>query len=258
MTADGPLGYYLEQRVQEQMVFVRHRDGIGCGIAPSSTRHEPGAFPAMGDRPRVVSARQGSVACVMSTDHPNGGSFLAYPQIIQLLIDRTLSRRHDQAGAPGGVGALELGELTREYSLYEICIITRSGPAKILGLANKGHLGPAPTPTSRSTAGRRQDEDFRLPRAVIKSGVVIVDQGEIREPLIGKLLLYVAPEYDVAIETDIADGLRSTTQSDSATTRCLSTTCTTTRKSPAQGSRTRRLRRIYACTPLQRKYVGPC
>ena len=26
---------------------------------------------------------------VMSTDHPNGVSFLAYPQIIRLLIDRT-------------------------------------------------------------------------------------------------------------------------------------------------------------------------
>src|SRR6516225_7212883 len=26
---------------------------------------------------------------VMSTDHPNGGSFLAYPQIIRLLMDRS-------------------------------------------------------------------------------------------------------------------------------------------------------------------------
>jgi len=30
---------------------------------------------------------------VMSTDHPNGGSFLAYPQIIRLLMDR--SYRHE-------------------------------------------------------------------------------------------------------------------------------------------------------------------
>jgi formylmethanofuran dehydrogenase subunit A len=34
--------------------------------------------------------------------------------------------------------------------------------------------------------------------------VVIVDQGEIREPLTGKLL-YVSPEYDKGIETDVAD-----------------------------------------------------
>ena len=28
----------------------------------------------------------------MTTDHPNGGSFLAYPQIIRLLMDRTYRR----------------------------------------------------------------------------------------------------------------------------------------------------------------------
>ena len=28
----------------------------------------------------------------MSTDHPNGGSFLAYPEIVQLLMDRTYRR----------------------------------------------------------------------------------------------------------------------------------------------------------------------
>ena len=43
----------------------------------------------------------------------------------------------------------------------------------------------------------------RLERFVIKSGQVIVEQGEIREPLIGKLL-HVSPEYDVDVETDIA------------------------------------------------------
>jgi formylmethanofuran dehydrogenase subunit A len=45
---------------------------------------------------------------------------------------------------------------------------------------------------------------FEMPRTVIKGGVVIVDQGEIREPASGKLL-YVAPEYDTAIERDIAE-----------------------------------------------------
>ena len=43
----------------------------------------------------------------------------------------------------------------------------------------------------------------RLPRVVIKNGVVIVEQGEIREPANGKLL-YVAPEWDVSIEADLA------------------------------------------------------
>ena len=45
---------------------------------------------------------------------------------------------------------------------------------------------------------------FELPRFVIKSGKVIVEQGEIREPLIGKML-HVSPEYDTSVETDIAE-----------------------------------------------------
>src|SRR5438046_9561316 len=82
-----------------------------------------------------------------------------------------------------------LAELDREYSLYEICIITRSGPAKILGLKNKGHLGPgADADITIYTPHENKETMFELPRYVIKSGQVIVEQGEIREPLIGKTL----------------------------------------------------------------------
>ena len=44
---------------------------------------------------------------------------------------------------------------------------------------------------------------FELPRYVIKSGRIIVEEGEIRENLIGKTL-HVGPEYDRDIEGDIA------------------------------------------------------
>ena len=43
---------------------------------------------------------------------------------------------------------------------------------------------------------------FELPRMVIKSGRVLVDQGEIRETLIGKTL-HVEPDYDRDVEPDI-------------------------------------------------------
>jgi formylmethanofuran dehydrogenase subunit A len=55
-----------------------------------------------------------------------------------------------------------------------------------------------------NTEGRHRaaSEMFELPRVVIKSGRTIVEQGEIREPLIGKTL-HVAPEYDRDVERDI-------------------------------------------------------
>ena len=54
---------------------------------------------------------------VMSTDHPNGGSFLAYPQIIRLLMDRTY-RRDVLNTVPAAVRERSvLKDLDREYSL---------------------------------------------------------------------------------------------------------------------------------------------
>jgi formylmethanofuran dehydrogenase subunit A len=44
---------------------------------------------------------------------------------------------------------------------------------------------------------------FSLPKYVIKSGQVIVENGEVRTPVEGKTL-YVAPEYDPSIETELA------------------------------------------------------
>jgi len=43
-----------------------------------------------------------------------------------------------------------------------------------------------------------------LPRTVIKAGRVMIDQGEIRDPLIGKTL-HVAPDYDHEVESDIQE-----------------------------------------------------
>jgi formylmethanofuran dehydrogenase subunit A len=45
---------------------------------------------------------------------------------------------------------------------------------------------------------------FQLPRYVIKSGDVLVDDGEILQTPTGKTM-YVSPEYDATLEQDISD-----------------------------------------------------
>ena len=140
---------------------------------------------------------------VMSTDHPNGGSFLAYPQIVRLLMDKTYRRDVLQSVHRRVREGSVLAELDREYSLNEIAIITRAGPAKILGLKSKGHLGPgADADITIYTPHENKETMFELPRYVIKSGRVLVEQGEIREDFYGKTL-HVAPEYDRGVEPDI-------------------------------------------------------
>jgi formylmethanofuran dehydrogenase subunit A len=119
-------------------------------------------------------------------------------------MDRTWRRDVLKTVHPRVLERSSLGDLDREYSLYEICIITRSGPAKILGLANKGHLGPgADADVTIYTPDANQERMFEMPRYVLKDGEMIVEQGELREPAMGKTL-HVSPSYDQGVEPDIA------------------------------------------------------
>jgi formylmethanofuran dehydrogenase subunit A len=140
---------------------------------------------------------------VMSTDHPNGGSFLAYPQIIRLLMDRTYRSDMLKDCPPTLLKRSCLADLNREYTLNEIAIITRAGPARILGLKNKGHLGPgADADITIYTPHENKETMFELPRLVMKSGEIVVEQGEIRNTPVGRAL-HVEREYDRELEPDI-------------------------------------------------------
>jgi formylmethanofuran dehydrogenase subunit A len=98
-----------------------------------------------------------------------------------------------------------LRDIDREYTLSEIAIITRAGPARILGLTNKGHLGPgADADITIYTPHEDKQQMFELPRYVIKSGQVLVEQGDIRHEHFGRTL-HVQPAYDHGVEADIAE-----------------------------------------------------
>jgi formylmethanofuran dehydrogenase subunit A len=204
MTGDGPLGYFLSKVYRSKWFSSDTELEAGCGIAPIEYKNTS-----------LIHAWQWAIGLewyllvedpwrvVMSTDHPNGGSFLAYPQIIRLLMDRTY-REDMLKTVPRKIREQSvLAGLDRQYSLNEIAIITRAGPARILGLKNKGHLGPgADGDITIYTPHANQETMFELPRHVIKSGRLIVEQGEIREEFFGKLL-HVSPEYDHGVEPDI-------------------------------------------------------
>ena len=97
---------------------------------------------------------------VLSTDHPNGGSFLAYPELIRLLMDRTYRDEQLARVNPKLLAGSALADgLAREYTLDEIAIVTRAAPARLLGLARKGHLGvgaDADVTVYARDAGRRR------------------------------------------------------------------------------------------------------
>ena len=77
----------------------------GCGIVPY-TYKEKAAVSALqwvvGLELFLLSADPWRV--VLSTDHPNGGSFMAYPELIRLLMDRTYRDDRLKAREPEAAG----------------------------------------------------------------------------------------------------------------------------------------------------------
>jgi formylmethanofuran dehydrogenase subunit A len=90
--------------------------------------------------------------------------------------------------------------MDREYSLYEIAIMTRAAPAKILGLSDRGHLAPG---AMADITVYHQHEDpekmFERPMLVFKQGQPVVEDGKITQVVRGSTQV-VRPEYDRSIE----------------------------------------------------------
>jgi formylmethanofuran dehydrogenase subunit A len=204
MTGDGPLGYYLHKVTGRKWFNGDTEMEAGCGIVPITYKDKSFVHAiqwAIGLEWYLLVNDPWRIA--MSTDHPNGGSFLAYPEIVQLLMDRTY-REEVLKRVPAQVKErCILKDLDREYTLYEIAIITRASPARMLGLKHKGHLGVgADADITIYTPSKDKKAMFEMPRFVIKAGNVVVEQGEIRMELDGTTL-HVSPGYDDAMLPDI-------------------------------------------------------
>ena len=140
----------------------------------------------------------------LTTDHPNGGPFTSYPHLIKLLMDRSfrndqLARLHPDVAAHSRLGAMD-----REYSLYEIAILTRAGPARILGLGDRGHLGEGAA-ADIAVYDRKADPEamFAHPALVFKDGEPVVENGELTRVRWGGTHA-VHPEFDPGIEGRLA------------------------------------------------------
>lgn len=204
MTGDGPLGYYLHKVTGRKWFNGDTEMEAGCGIVPITYKEKSFVHAlqwAIGLEWYLLVNDPWRVA--MSTDHPNGGAFVAYPEIIQLLMDRNYRDEILKRVHPRVLEKSTLKDLKREYSLYEIAIITRAGPAKMLGLKNKGHLGVgADADITIYTPSDDKRAMFELPRYVIKSGEILVEQGEIRQDYYGASL-HVQPQFDDGCLPDI-------------------------------------------------------
>jgi formylmethanofuran dehydrogenase subunit A len=205
ITADGPVEYLLQKSSGRKWVNIDIELETGCGIVPFLYKDKAAVTAlqwAIGLELFLLSADPWRV--VLSTDHPNGGSFLSYPQLIQLLMDRAFrDDRLKQVNPKLLAGSALADGLAREYTLYEIAIITRAGPARLLGLTRKGHLGPG-ADADVTIYARNPDVAamFATPRYVVKGGALMVEEGQLRRAPAGRRL-HVRPGYDETVLADL-------------------------------------------------------
>ncbi|MCS7045355.1 MAG: formylmethanofuran dehydrogenase subunit A, partial [Gemmataceae bacterium] len=191
ITADGPWQHLLYQLTGKKWGNIDVENETGCGVVPYVYKEK-----------NLVNAIQWAVGLellllikdpwriYLTTDHPNGAAFWRYPEVIQLLMCRDYRREQLQKLAPKALKRIVLPELDREYTLSEIAIITSAGPARALGLTNKGHLGVGADADiaifNRTADAARM---FAYPRYVLKRGEIVVEEGEIRNVVNGRGLL---------------------------------------------------------------------
>ena len=201
ITADGPWQHLLYQLTGRKWGNLDVENETGCGIVPYTYRPS-----------NLVNAVQWAVGLelllliddpwriFLTTDHPNGGCFWRYPEIIHLLMNADFRREKLKALPAKARNRVVLPDLDREYTLSEIAIITSAGPARALGMSRKGHLGVgADADVSIYNDDPRPERMFGYPRYVIKGGEVVLEEGEIRQTPAGREFL-IQPSYDGQIE----------------------------------------------------------
>jgi formylmethanofuran dehydrogenase subunit A len=206
MTGDGPVAYMLHKIGGRKWLNVDVENEAGCGIVPveyKENSHVHTTQWAVGLEWFLHVTDPWRLA--LSTDHPNGSSFIAYPRIIHLLMNRDYRREVMKKAHPKAIAKTTLPDLDREYSLFEIAIISRAAPARILGLKNKGHLGIG-ADADITIYDKNDDRElmFSCPRFVIKDGEILIEEGQIRQEVFGRTL-YVSPKYDPTVEKDIRE-----------------------------------------------------
>ncbi|EKF87087.1 tungsten-dependent formylmethanofuran dehydrogenase subunit FwdA [Methanobacterium formicicum] len=216
MTADGPMQYDLHTLNGLKWANCDVELETGSGIVPF-------LYP-----PRApVPACQWAIGLelfllvnpekvCLTTDSPNGGPFIRYPRVMAWLMsnkyreDMIENQVHKWVQKKTSVATLD-----KEYSFYEIAQITRSTPAKVLGLSEtKGHLGVGadadvaiynfnPEVQDQSADYAALEAALQNSAYVLKDGNIIVKEGNVVSEGTHGRTYWVNSLYDGELEKQV-------------------------------------------------------
>ena len=177
----------------------------GCGVLPfryKQSQYVHGLQWAIGLELFLLIRNPYQV--FLTTDHPNGAPFTGYPHLIHLLMNYDFRMAVFEQLHPDIKATSRLPGLRREYSLEEIAIMTRTGPARALGLSALGHLQPGANADIVVYAKDSNPEAmFAKPEMVFRRGRMVYRAGEFLENC-DKLSFEAKPSFDEAIEAQLA------------------------------------------------------
>ncbi|RLI26066.1 formylmethanofuran dehydrogenase subunit A [Candidatus Bathyarchaeota archaeon] len=219
MTADGPFQFQLHLLTDNKWINADVEAESTAGIVPFRFRRKNyvHAVQWITGLELALSIKD-PWRMFLTTDHPNAGPFTEYPRVIAWLISRrareaTIKRVNGRA-----IRRSILESLDREYSLYEIAVITRAGTAKALGLESKGHLGVGadadvavydinPRELDISRDYRRVRRAFRRAAYTIKAGEIVCVNGELVKNM-GGSIYWVKPSISSDLEESVVSDIR--------------------------------------------------
>ncbi len=223
MTGDGPWQFRLYNLTGNKWINSDVEMEAGAGVVPYTFRKK-----------NPVNAIQWAIGLelalliydpwrvYMTTDHPNGGPFTFYPKVIAWLMSRKARTETMLEIHKAAMRKTTLADIYREYDFYEIAITTRAAPAKVLGLREKGHLGPGADgdvaiydidPTEwRPSMYREVEKAFSRAKYTIKGGEIIVVDGEVVSTPLGKTYwvdVEIPEDLEGELMKDLEEGFRN-------------------------------------------------
>ncbi len=192
MTADGPFEHHLHSLNHLKWTNVDVELETAAGVVPYV--YDPnikvcGIQWAIGLELALYAKDMNRT--FITTDHPNAGPFTRYPRVIKWLMSKKAreavldSFKHKDKV----IEATHLHSIDRELTLFEIAQMTRSGPAKCLGLGNlygglaPGMLGDVMVLDLNYKDMPKDPEKieaaFQRAACFVKSGEIVVKDGEV-------------------------------------------------------------------------------
>ncbi|MEN6591800.1 MAG: tungsten-dependent formylmethanofuran dehydrogenase subunit FwdA [Methanobacterium sp.] len=217
MTADGPMEFDLHTLNGLKWANCDVELETGSGVVPflySPRAPVPSAQWGVGLE-LFLLIEDASKVC-LTTDSPNGGPFTRYPRIISWLMSNRLRKDmienqvHKWAQRKTSIATID-----REYDFYEIAQISRSTPAKVLGLSDtKGHLGVGadadvaiysfnPETQDPSAEFEGLEAAFQKAAYVLKDGQIVVKDGLVVNPNRHGRTYWIDTVYNPELEKEV-------------------------------------------------------